>query len=115
MSNTPANSQLEGFLEQVTYYDEDTHFAIAKLRIGSTNQRVTILGTLPDPNPGELLKINGSWQNHARYGEQFRFESFEVVLPSDVEGILKYLASGAIKGRRARVPTWLRSRAGVLP
>ena len=94
----PSLTCLEGFLERITYYDEDTHFTIAKLRIGSTNQRVTILGTLPDPNPGELLKISGSWQSHARYGEQFRFESFEVVLPSDVEGIRKYLASGVIKG-----------------
>ena len=98
MHRTSPPTQLEGFLERITYYDEDTHFAIAKLKIGNSDHLVTILGTLPNPNLGEVLKISGSWQNHSRYGEQFKFESFEVVLPSDVEGIRKYLESGAIKG-----------------
>ena len=107
MPSTPPNSHLEGFLERITYYDEDSHFAIARLRIGNADQLVTILGTLPNPNLGEVLKISGSWQNHARYGEQFKFDSFEVVLPSDVEGIRKYLESGAVKGIGSKTATRL--------
>ena len=68
---------------------------------------VTILGTLPNPNLGEVLKISGSWKNHSRYGEQFKFESFEVVLPSDVEGIRKYLESGAVRGIGSKTATRL--------
>jgi len=89
---------IDGHLERITYYNRENHFTIAKLRTYKTNNLVTVLGYIPNPNLGESLKIYGSWETHARYGQQLKIESFKVVLPTTVEGIKKYLESGAIKG-----------------
>jgi exodeoxyribonuclease V alpha subunit len=89
---------LEGHLERVTYYNPDNHYLIARFRTTDEQSLVSVLGTMPDPNLGEIVKICGTWQTHPRYGEQFRFDSFEVVLPATVTGIRKYLESGFIKG-----------------
>lgn len=59
---------------------------------------VTILGHMPEPGVGESLRISGTWRSHPRYGQQFRMEGYRVLLPSDVDGIQKYLQSGLIKG-----------------
>ena len=59
---------------------------------------MTIVGSIPGLNPGETVKLQGEWQNHARYGRQFKMASCEMVMPATVSGIERYLGSGMIKG-----------------
>jgi len=89
---------LDGHLERITYYNRENHFTIAKFRTDKTNNLITVLGYIPNPNLGESLKIYGNWETHPRYGQQLKIEHFEVVLPTTADGIKKYLKSGAIKG-----------------
>jgi exodeoxyribonuclease V alpha subunit len=89
---------LEGHLERITFYNSDNHFLIGRLRVLGTGSLAAVLGHLPRPNLGELLRLSGNWQNHPRYGDQLRFNRFEVVLPTTSIGIKNYLASGVIKG-----------------
>ncbi len=96
-NNTPTTT-LEGHLERVTYYNRDNHYTIAKLRTAATANLVTVLGYMPHPNAGEALRVTGTWETHARYGQQLRMTSFETMLPASIEGIIKYLSSGFIKG-----------------
>ncbi len=93
---------LEGRLERITFYNEETHYLIARLRSKETSALVSILGYMPEPKLGESLRINGHWQTHQRFGNQFRFESFEVVLPSTLDEISAYLQSGIITGLGAK-------------
>jgi len=93
---------LEGHIERITFHNPDNHFTIARFKTSKTNKPVTVLGFLPDPKPGETLEINGKWETHAKYGDQLRIESFEVILPDTIEGIRKYLTSGFIKGLSAK-------------
>jgi len=97
-ADTASLTTLEGHLERITYYNQDNHFTIAKLRTAGVDQPVTVLGHMPDPNTGEALRVTGSWQTHPKYGQQLRITAFETVLPATVEGIKDYLASGFIKG-----------------
>ncbi len=89
---------LHGQLDRITYYNEDNHYTIAQLKSAQSKGRVTIVGCLTGARPGEYLKVEGNWEAHPRYGEQFRFESFEITLPSTTDSIKTYLASGFIKG-----------------
>lgn len=93
-----SETTIEGRLEHITFYNEETHYLIARLRTGDTKGIVSILGYMPNPSPGEALRVSGIWQSHPRYGQQFRFESFEVLLPATVDEISAYLQSGMIKG-----------------
>jgi exodeoxyribonuclease V alpha subunit len=98
VENLQSNMTVNGCLEHITYYNEANCFAIAKMRIDKTRSLITVLGYLPDPVLGEDLTLKGLWESHPVYGQQFRFESHEVVLPATVGGIRQYLASGCIKG-----------------
>ena len=89
---------LEGHLVHITFHNPDNHYTIARFREAATRSTISILGYLPDPNLGENLRIEGAWQNHAKYGPQFRVERFEILLPETSEGIRKYLLSARIKG-----------------
>lgn len=89
---------IEGYLENITYFNEETHYTIAKIRTPGIENPVTVVGFMAAVSPGETLKITGNWETHPKYGEQLKIKSFEVTLPATVEGIKKYLGSGIIKG-----------------
>jgi len=89
---------LNGRLERITYHNEENHYTIARLKTSATDNLVTVIGYMPAVRPGEALSIRGTWENHPRYGQQFKIESYEVVLPASVDGIKNYLKSGFIKG-----------------
>lgn len=89
---------IKGNLHRITYKNEDNHYTIARLKIHDIKEPVTIVGHLAGVAEGEMLSINGRWVSHAKYGEQFKVESFEVTLPSTLADIRKYLGSGMIKG-----------------
>jgi exodeoxyribonuclease V alpha subunit len=89
---------IEGELERITYYNQQTHYTIARLKTSATTQPVTIVGFLGGIQPGETLKISGFWETHPKYGHQLRVKSYQVNLPATIQGIRKYFKSGVIKG-----------------
>lgn len=92
------NSEIKGQIERITYYNEENSYTIAKLKIGGRHDLVTVVGNLLSVSAGEVLKLKGEWQNHPKFGEQFKITSYESVVPATVKGIEKYLGSGLIKG-----------------
>lgn len=89
---------IEGHLERITYFNEATHYTIARLKPPNLATPVTVVGYLAGVSPGEMIKVKGTWETHRKYGQQFKIQSFAVTLPAAVDGIRKYLASGVIKG-----------------
>jgi exodeoxyribonuclease V alpha subunit len=90
--------ELQGQLERITYYNEDNHYTIAKIKVQGRRDLVTIVGSLVSVSPGEMLRVKGIWDIHPKYGEQFRISSYETIVPATVKGIERYLGSGLIKG-----------------
>lgn len=97
-SSTRTLTTLEGRLERITYFNAENHFTIAKVKTLQTQNLVTIVGFMTSIHPGEMLEIKGSWENHPRYGQQLRIESYTVVLPASIDGIQAYLKSGIVRG-----------------
>lgn len=93
-----AQVELEGQIEGITYFDEETGFTVAKVRVGGLANPVTAVGNLLAPRPGEMLKLQGAWLDHPKFGRQFKVFSHKPVVPATVEGIRKYLGSGLVKG-----------------
>lgn len=94
---------LEGSVENIVFRNEDNHYTVARFRLNDTGRLfrddlMTIVGTLPDVHVGELLTVEGEWENDARYGRQLHVNSFTERLPASTEGITRYLGSGLIKG-----------------
>ena len=89
---------VEGSLDHITFHNPENHYTIARFRPKGSRNPITVVGIMPEPTAGEFLKLDGVWETHSRYGQQFKIHRFEVVLPATVDGIRKYLKSGVIKG-----------------
>ena len=92
------SDQLRGTVERVTYYSEETGYSVIRLNVPGQSGLVTVVGNLPEVNPGESLRLEGQWTTHPQYGRQFKAERCEQVLPATAEGIKRYLGSGLVKG-----------------
>ena len=90
--------QIHGTVERVTYYNEETGYSVIRLSVAGRPDLVTVVGNLPEVNPGESLRLEGTWTTHSQYGRQFKAERCTQVLPATVEGLKRYLGSGLIKG-----------------
>ena len=90
--------ELKGQIERVTFASEESGFTIAKVKVYGEKNLVTVVGNLISAHAGSILKMQGEWINHPKFGEQFKVINFETEEPSTVFGIRKYLGSGMIKG-----------------
>lgn len=91
-------NELKGRIERITYFDEESGFTVARLIADGYGKPVTVAGNLISPYPGETIRARGEWVRHPRFGDQFRIQSYEAVLPVTAEGVEKYLGSGLIRG-----------------
>ncbi len=87
---------VEGTIEDIIYTNEANGYTVCEIRSGKNI--LTAVGYMPFINAGETIKASGKWASHPDYGEQFKVELYEKVLPQTVEAIEKYLASGIVKG-----------------
>ncbi len=80
------------------YYNADSGYSVFAAIPEDSKKEIVVTGSSFAVNEGVLLDVKGSWQTHDKYGLNFVAESWMEVRPETVEGIIKYLASGKIKG-----------------
>ncbi|MBQ7556834.1 MAG: ATP-dependent RecD-like DNA helicase [Lachnospiraceae bacterium] len=107
---------IKGIVDQIIYRNEDNGYTVLALSIvgsepcagvpaseslpgfGEDEDEITCTGSMRDVSEGETLECTGEESIHPVYGLQFRVASFKVIPPDDIEGIIRYLGSGAVKG-----------------
>lgn len=89
--------EIEGQIEEFIYQNAANDYSIAIFST-SQNEIITVVGYLPFIGVGDYLKLYGKMVVHTEYGEQFKIDTFEKVMPQTTEALTKYLASGTIKG-----------------
>jgi hypothetical protein len=80
----------------------------SKLRRGQVGEDglATVVGTLPELQPGESVRFTGGWTSHSEYGSQFRADSVfglrEEVIRTAAEllNVPVELCDGAVDGLR---------------
>ncbi len=88
---------IEGTVERIIYHNDDNGYVVCEL-LAFSDELYTVCGALPYLSVGETIKAMGIFVTHPQFGRQFRVEYYEKKLPSSAGAILKYLASGTIKG-----------------
>ena len=88
--------ELEGIVEDIIYQNEVNSYTVATFQ--TKEEEITIVGYLPFINSGDSLKITGRYVEHKEYGQQFKIETFEKMMPQTLGALEKYLANGTIKG-----------------
>ena len=96
MSNKEQLYELTGTVESVIYRNEENGYTV--LEVSGEDSLITATGAMPLVSAGETVKLVGVFKNHPTYGEQFIVSAFERSMPENLDGILKYLSSGAIRG-----------------
>ncbi len=94
----PPTEHLQGIVERVTYHAEDSGYTVARLKVASHRDLITIVGSFPDIQAGQTLRLTGYYREHAKYGQQFQVVSAQETKPATLTGLEKYLGSGLIKG-----------------
>ncbi len=89
-------ASLQGTVENIIYRNETNGYTVCDIDCDSS--LVTAVGYMPFLSKGESVRISGFWTSHPEYGQQFKTEAYEKIMPRTVEMIEKYLSSGAIKG-----------------
>jgi len=89
--------EIRGQIEEFIYQNESNSYTIAVFSL-EDGEVITVVGYLPFISVGDTLKLNGKMVIHQDYGEQFKIDTFEKVMPEDAAALEKYLASGTIKG-----------------
>lgn len=93
---------LEGSVERVTYYNADTGYCVMRLAPDQPklvrDPLLTVVGTMPELQPGEQVKLTGAWLNHPVHGRQFKAETVVQTRPATLEGMRRYLGSGLVRG-----------------
>ena len=88
--------QITGMVDHIVFCNEDNGWTVLELDVNDSI--VTVVGTFPQVQVGETLRVQGNWVNHPSFGQQFKAVASESTLPTDATAILRYLASGAVKG-----------------
>src|SRR5512144_2167066 len=90
--------RLSGWVERVTFHREDSGFCVLRVQVRGHRELVTVIGSAASVTPGEYLEGQGHWIQDRVHGLQFKASQLQIVPPSTLEGIEKYLGSGMVKG-----------------
>ncbi|MDJ0347203.1 ATP-dependent RecD-like DNA helicase [Streptomyces sp. H10-C2] len=90
---------VEGVVDHLLYVGFDERTVLRLAATSGAEETITAHGTaLFGVQPGESLRLQGSWNHHPRHGRQFRVEQCDRTMPAGERAIRLYLASGMIRG-----------------
>lgn len=90
---------IKGTIKKLVYHNEENGFVIARIDEQEPEKKEsTVVGKMAAISIGETYQFKGKWNLDSRYGWQFNFEDYQIILPTTLEGVRRYLGSGLIKG-----------------
>ena len=96
--NPPNWEVLAGMVERVTYQNAENGFCVIRVKVRGHRELVTVVGHAAAISAGEWITATGEWFNDRTHGQQFKTRFLKTSVPTSVEGIERYLASGMIRG-----------------
>ena len=101
---------VQGYIDHIIFRNEENGYTVLSLIVDG--EELTCVGFFQYINEGETIKATGRYTAHMSYGEQFKIDSYETIVPTDAVAIERYLASGAIKGIGAALSARIVRRFG---
>ena len=80
-------------VRHVLFASDDGSFSIIDALDEGSGDDVAIIGPVGHLSPGDRAQVNGSWEEHARYGHQLRAADALPLDPVDRAGQIAYLTS----------------------
>ena len=95
--------ELRGVVKKLIFASDDGRFSVFLFEDKETKKADTVAFQGSSPYVGENVILRGCWNQHPRFGMQFKAFSLEMVRPEATEEIVQFLSSGLIKGIRESV------------
>lgn len=91
--------RLKGEIKTVTFRSIENGYSVVKVVPGqkSLGRLVTVVGILPGLEAGDEMELYGVWGKHEKFGRQFEAETYQIILPTSIDGLKTYLEAH-IKG-----------------
>lgn len=89
---------VRGIAERLLFEAPDSDYRVFRFHDEADDATYTVTGHGTKPLVGDRLEIKGHWVQHKRYGRQFAADSWSRIIPESVDGIERFLGSGAVKG-----------------
>ena len=86
----------EGYISKIIYQNDENAYVV--FVVESEQGDDIFVGNIPGVAEGMYIQAEGEYTHHPQYDIQFKVNSAELSMPSDVDGILRFLGSGIIKG-----------------
>lgn len=90
--------KISGLITRIVFRNEQNSWTVCEIE--QNTEKIAVVGNLPPISVGENVALEGNWVTHAEYGKQFSANFCEVETPQKKDEILRYLASGVIRGIR---------------
>ena len=110
--------KLNGKPVRILFRNSSNFYTVMLFRTSDEEDRtLTVTGICPSIQTDVMYNIYGRYVEHPRYGIQFALEHYEVSLPSEEEGVIRFLSGPSFPGigherRTPRLPLgFLRSES----
>lgn len=90
---------LKGSVDSFKYVNETNRFGIFNFCTSDVSEgNIVVTGNVFGISEGDYIEVTGTEVDHPVYGKQIKMTSFKAVQPTDTDAVIKYLASGALRG-----------------
>ncbi len=98
----PDQDEITGSVESIVYRNDETGYFVFHLKVANQpdfgSDTSVVVGKCSTLWDGEEIRAKGKWIRHPQHGLQFNADSIACIVPTSVDGIQRYLASGMIRG-----------------
>ena len=87
---------VRGEIDEVRFRNEENGYTI--LVLDCEGEPLVCVGTFPPVSEGEFVQLGGDFTVHPKFGKQFKVTEVHAAAPDTLDGIVRYLGSGLIRG-----------------
>ena len=92
--------EIRGHFEKVIYYRQDNGYIVALFAIADSriDEEVVIRGYMDSIDMDKQYILSGEYVEHPKYGIQFEIQSYQKLIATNREDLIRYLSSSQFKG-----------------
>ncbi len=87
---------ISGGIDEIRFRNEENGYTIIVL--DCDGEPLVCVGAFPPVSEGEYVKLDGDFTVHPKFGKQFKVKNVYSAKPDTLDGIVRYLGSGLIRG-----------------
>ena len=87
---------LRGEIQRIIFETAEGSYTVLRI-YADDGHEYTVVGPIAGPTEGQNIEVTGNWEK-SDYGMQLRANSYRYTLPNTKDGIMRFLASGAVPG-----------------